>query len=163
MQAKVRASGQFSRAFTLVEVIAVMVVLAILAGVAIPRFFDYSDQARTAAARGTLGGVREGLANFFANEMVVNGLGAYPTLAELTTLGTVMQEALPENPYNNRFSVEAVGTLADAQNRVTTGATGWRYYVDNTATPPVAIFFANSTDTTTAPDGSGGFIDANDL
>ena len=163
MQANVWARGQCTRAFTLVEVIAVMVVLAILAGVAIPRFFDYSDEARTSAAQGTLGGVRSGLANFFANEMVVNGVGLYPTLVELTTLGTVMQEALPNNPYNDRSTVEAVGTLADAQNRVTTGVTGWRYYVDNTATPPVAIFFANTTDTTTAPDGAGGFIDANDL
>lgn len=163
MQANVWARGRCARAFTLVEVIAVMVVLAILAGVAIPRFFDYSDQARTSALQGTLGGVRGGLANFFANEMVVNGAGLYPTLAELTTLGTVMQEALPNNPYNDRATVEAVPTLADANSRVNTGVTGWRYYVDNTATPPIAIFYANTNDTTTAPDGSGGFLDAHEL
>ena len=29
--------------------------------------------------------------------------------------------------------------------------------------PPVAIFYANSTDATTASDGSGGTLDANDL
>ena len=163
MQANVWARGRCARAFTLVEVIAVMVVLAILAGVAIPRFFDYSDKARTSATQGTLGGVRGGLANFFANEMVVNGAGLYPTLAELTTLGTVMQEALPNNPYNDRSTVEAVPTLADANSRVNTGVTGWRYYVDNTATPPIAIFYANTNDTTTAPDGSGGFLDAHEL
>lgn len=151
------------RGFTLVEVIAVMVVLAILAGVAIPKFFDYSTEARTSSVQGTLGGVRSGLANFFANEMVTGSAGAYPTLAELNTLGTVMQEAIPTNPYNNLGTVEAVGTLADAQNRVTTGTSGWRYFVDNTATPPVAIFFCNDTTTTTVPDGSGGFVDANDL
>ena len=41
------------RAFTLVELIAVIVVLAILAGVAVPRYFDYRERAwvaRTAAS-----------------------------------------------------------------------------------------------------------------
>jgi prepilin-type N-terminal cleavage/methylation domain-containing protein len=37
------------RAFTLVELIAVIVVLAILAAVAVPRYFDYRDRAQTAA------------------------------------------------------------------------------------------------------------------
>jgi prepilin-type N-terminal cleavage/methylation domain-containing protein len=150
------------RGFTLVEVIAVMVVLAILAGVAIPKFFDYSAQARASATQGTVGGVRAGIANFFANESVT-GTAAYPTLVELTTIGTVMQEQIPANPYNNLSTVEAVGLLADAQNRVVTGTSGWRYYVDNTATPPVAIFYANDSTTTTVPDGSGGFLDANEL
>ena len=152
-----------SRAFTLVEVIAVMVVLAILAGVAIPKFFDYSDEARSSALQGTLGGVRSGLANYFANEMITNGLGAYPVLADLNTVGTVMQEAIPANPYNDRSTVETVALLVDAQNRVVTGTSGWRYYVDNTANPPVKIFYCNDTTTTTVPDGSGGFINANDL
>ena len=113
--------------------------------------------------QGTLGGVRSGLANHFANEMITNGVGAYPTLGELNTVGTVMQEVIPANPYNDRSTVEAVPTLADANSRVNTGVTGWRYYVDNAATPPIAIFYANTNDTTTAPDGSGGFLDAHEL
>lgn len=40
--------------FTLVELIAVIVVLSILAAVAVPRYFDYSTRARTAAAASTL-------------------------------------------------------------------------------------------------------------
>jgi len=36
-------------AFTLIELIAVLVVLAVLAGVAIPRYFDFSQRARAAA------------------------------------------------------------------------------------------------------------------
>lgn len=41
-------------AFTLVELIAVIVVLAILAGVAIPKYFDYSTRARASALSGSL-------------------------------------------------------------------------------------------------------------
>ena len=74
-----------------------------------------------------------------------------------------MQEAIPANPYNDQSTVETVATLVDAQNRVVTGTSGWRYYVDNTATPPVKIFYCNDATTTRVSDGAGGFVDANDL
>lgn len=41
-------------AFTVVELIVVIVVLAILAGVAIPKYFDYSTRARASALSGSL-------------------------------------------------------------------------------------------------------------
>ena len=50
--------------FTLIELMAVVLILAILAGVALPKFFDYQTQAREAGCKGTLGGVRAGIANF---------------------------------------------------------------------------------------------------
>jgi prepilin-type N-terminal cleavage/methylation domain-containing protein len=43
------ARSRVTRAFTLVELIAVIVVLAILAGVAVPRYFDYSTRTRGTA------------------------------------------------------------------------------------------------------------------
>ncbi len=66
--------------FTLIELMAVVLILAILAGVALPRFFDYQDRARVAACKGILGGVRAGVANYYANEAVVNSKAGYPTL-----------------------------------------------------------------------------------
>ncbi len=56
--------------FTLIELMAVVLILAILAGVALPRFFDYQARAREAACKGTLGGVRAGIANWYANEAI---------------------------------------------------------------------------------------------
>ncbi len=151
-------------AFSLIELIAVMVVLAILAGVAAPRFFNYSDQAKSSSLQGTLGGVRSGIASFYANS-AFNGTPAYPTFAELTTVGTVMQEPIPTNPYNGLNAVRQVTSQADADNRATAQTTqyGWCYFVDNSAEPPVAVFWANTEDETTEEDASGNPITANDM
>jgi len=50
------------RSFTLIELMAVVVVLAILVGVAVPRFLDHSARARRAAMTSTIAAVQEGLA-----------------------------------------------------------------------------------------------------
>ena len=123
------------RAFTLVELIVVIVVLAILAGVAIPKYIDYSANAKSAATRGVLGGVRSAIANFYANS-AVSGTPTWPTLVQMQTVGTVMQEALPANPYNNSAAIAAATWAATPP---TSGANGWNY--DAT----VGKFWANST------------------
>ncbi|MHC4217355.1 MAG: prepilin-type N-terminal cleavage/methylation domain-containing protein [Planctomycetota bacterium] len=50
-------------AFTLIELLAVVMILAILAGIAIPRFRDYSDRARHDVMAAVVGGVQEALAS----------------------------------------------------------------------------------------------------
>ncbi len=150
------------RAFTLIELIAVLVVLAVLSGVALPKYFDYSARAKSSALQGGLGGVRSAMANFFSNS-VVEGTTAYPTLVELTTAGTVLMDEMPVNPYNGLSNVIAATSVEAAARTVSGTAAGWRYYVDNSADPPVAIFFANCDDETKVSDGSGGFKTANEL
>lgn len=132
------------KGFTLIELIAVVVILAILVGVALPRYFDYAAQAREAATKGTLGGVRAGIANFLANEVITNGAPLYPTLVQLTTLGTVMQEAIPDNPYNDVNTVVAATSIQAAARTVVAGGAGWAYYVDNASSPPAYTFYANT-------------------
>jgi type II secretory pathway pseudopilin PulG len=150
------------RGFTLVEIFGFLVILAILAGVTVPRFFDFSDRAKTASAQTTLGAIRTGLANHYADKAGA-GKPAYPTLAELVKPGTVIKEPIPVNPFNGLGTVEAVKSLKDAQNRVATGTSGWRYFVDNTADPPVAIFYPNSDEPTIISDGEGGLLPASRL
>ncbi len=149
------------KAFTLIELIAVLVVLAILSGVALPKYFDYTDRARSSAVQGTLGGVRTAMVNFYADSSI-SGTAAYPTLVQLTTNGTVMLEQIPINPYNGLSNVTAAAS-GDASSRTVAGTAGWRYYVDNSATPPVAVFYCNASDDTQVADGAGGFETANDL
>ncbi len=51
------------RAFTLIELVAVMVVLAILSAVAIPRYFDYADQAKESADIASINDIGIALSN----------------------------------------------------------------------------------------------------
>ena len=129
------------RGFTLVELIVVIVVLAVLVGVALPKYFDYAGDARTAATEGTLGGVRAAVQNYFMNS-TITGAAVYPALADLSN-GNVMQEAIPVNPYDDDATVNAA-TEVQADARTLTGTGGWAYYTNGT---DKVIFYAN-TDTT---------------
>lgn len=134
------------KGFTLIELMAVVLILAILAGVALPKFFNYSAQAKVASCKGALGGMRAGIANFYADQVITIGTAAYPTLAQLTTITTVMQEALPANPYNNLNTVKVAtaGEWAARTAPVAAGAGGWAYYVDNALVPPASGIYANT-------------------
>lgn len=65
--------------FTLIELVAVLVILALLGAMAVPRFVDVSSQALTAAQNGSLAGVRSGHA------MSIADLRRLPTVTELAT------------------------------------------------------------------------------
>lgn len=123
--------------FTLIELIAVIVVLAILAGVALPKYFDYAARAKESATKGVLGGVRAGMANFYANS-ALSGTAAYPTFAQLGTLGTVMQESIPDNPYNDLATLQDKDGLWVFGAAPTDDTTGWCYDETN------GKFWANS-------------------
>ena len=125
MKTRGRNTGVVRSAFTLIELIAVIVVLAILAGVAVPKYFDYSTKAKESAAKATLGATRSAMANFYANEALTNGSAAYPSLVELQTVGTVLEQPLPANPYNNSSTVQ--GATWNASAPPVSGTAGWNY------------------------------------
>ncbi len=52
--------------FTLIELIMVIVLLGLLAVVAIPKYYDLQSDAKAAAEKGVVGGVRSGIYTYFA-------------------------------------------------------------------------------------------------
>jgi type II secretion system protein G len=74
------------RAFTLVELIAVIVVLAILAAVAVPRYFDYRRQAETTELVATWKTLAQAVRSYKID------LGAWPNGLRYLTTNTVPAE-----------------------------------------------------------------------
>ena len=155
--------SRLSRAFTFIEVAVVIIIIGILAAIVVPRFGNVTDEARSAATQGTLGSVRASIAGFRTSRLLAGG-APFPTLAELNASGTVLEQAVPANPFTGVVGVQLV-SANDAAARVVSGATqyGWNYYVDNAATPPVAIFYANCENNTTVTAPSGAAMKANEL
>ena len=56
------------KGFTLIELVMIIVILGILSAVAIPKFFDIQTKAKESAEKGVLGGVRAGIATYYANK-----------------------------------------------------------------------------------------------
>lgn len=156
-----RRASILRRAFTLLEVMIVVVILGILAAIVVPQFSSATDDAKASALRSGLAGVRASIAGYRANAILA-GTDPYPTLAQLTAEGTVLQGGLPENPYNKRTGVQSVSRAqADARTVVNEPTVGWNYFVDNASNPPLAIFYANSDDSA-GRDASDNDITANE-
>ncbi|MDF1808629.1 MAG: type II secretion system protein [Phycisphaerales bacterium] len=151
-----------NNAFTLIEVLIVVVILGILSAVAIPKFATASEDAKSSAVQSVVAGVRSSIATY-RTSAVIQGNSPYPTLSQLGD-GSVLKFDLPTNPYSGVGSVQAVNqTQALARSVVNPTTAGWNYYVNNASTPPVAIFYSNNSDTTSVSNGSGGTKTANEL
>lgn len=113
--------------FTLIELVIIIVVLGILAAVAIPKYQDITGEAKEAAARGALGGIRSGITIFYANQAVTTGTATWPTVSELETSGTVMAQVMPKNPF--QLSASAPDSLVTGVTKGTIVGVrgGWAY------------------------------------
>lgn len=77
---------KFSRAFTVIELIFVIVVLGILAAVALPKFAATREIADIAKGRGDVATIRTAIANERQSRVIL-GTPSYPTAAELDAGG----------------------------------------------------------------------------
>jgi len=116
------------RGFTLIELVIIIVVLGILAAVAIPKYQDITSEAKEASARAALGGLRSAITIYYANQAVTTGTAVWPTLAQLSTYGTVMAQGIPQNPYQAPTNApDSICTGVTRGVLVAGGRGGWCY------------------------------------
>jgi prepilin-type N-terminal cleavage/methylation domain-containing protein len=105
--------------FTLVELVVVIMILGILAGVAAPKFLNTSGAATEASVKQTLAVVRSAIEMHAAQ----NG-GNFPSQASdaafKAALAPYIRGTFPASPVGTQTNTVTFGTTAD-------GASGWMY------------------------------------
>lgn len=126
-------------AFTLVEILIVVVIMAILAATIIPQFTDSATDAKRSTALMNLATLRSQIEIYKGQH---DGVKPSATLIELTqttnragTAGTGANfpygpylRELPENPISKLQTVKTVANNPAAAGDVTSGGGGWLYH-----------------------------------
>lgn len=121
------------RGFTLIELIVVMAIVALLASIAAPRYFNSLQKSRETALRSSLATMRDAIDQFAADK------GRYPdSLEELATARYIRE--IPEDPLSgSRESwvalppppdLQASGQLYDVRSGAAGRAGDGRLYAD---------------------------------
>lgn len=110
------------KAFTLIELVVVIVILGIIASIAVPRFYNLQVQAKRSTTSAILGSVRQTIQAFsYARFVETGNRNIFPSLTVLDTDTEILEFGngkFPENPYNNSVSVR------DADNEWNENAVG---------------------------------------
>ena len=102
------------KGFTLIELLMVIMVIAILIGIALPRFRGLVEEGNIAKAKGELRTLQTAVESYYMHNSNV-----YPTaLSQLTTQTPQIVASLPKDPFNG-----------EADYTYDVGGTSSKYYV----------------------------------
>lgn len=114
MKLVIHSSRRAERAFTLVEMLLVLVILATLAAIVIPKFAGRSEQAKTTAAKTQIFSFETALDQFEVDN------GYYPKSGDLNALleqpgdapgwkGPYLKKGVPPDPWGNAYVYDCPG------------------------------------------------------
>lgn len=128
------------KGFTLMEIIAVLVILGVLAAIAIPKYMGLQDEARKKAGQGQIAEVKGRLTQSLASYMLVNNGAQPPNGAALVTYtNTLITNSCPVSAVTEGdFEFSCTGgagttktvtiTVSQVQGTAVTGVTGTYSY-----------------------------------
>ncbi len=135
--------------FTLIELIIVIVILGILAGVSIPKYQDITSSAKRESTNGALGGLRTAISVWRSGNIVRMGSSVWPPLDSMNTIGSVVLQAIPQNPYQHSTNAPDSIVLGVTKGVIVGTRGGWAYK------PSTGEIWAN-TSTTISGTGCAG-------
>ena len=110
-----------ARGFTLLELLVVVVIIGLLAGLVAPRYFDSVSKSKTKVARAQIESLDKALDQYRLDigsyPSAEQGLGALNTqpAGVLGWQGPYLKKAVPADPWNNGYTyiLQASGTTVD--------------------------------------------------
>jgi general secretion pathway protein G len=118
-QRAARLGRRRAEGFTLLELLVVIVIIGMLAGLVAPRYFDQVSKSNTKIAKAQIESLEQALDQYRLD------VGAYPTteqgLAALNTkpqslekwAGPYLKKAVPADPWGNRYLYKSPGDHGD--------------------------------------------------
>ncbi|MHA6475980.1 pilin [Stutzerimonas sp. KH-1] len=144
--------------FTMIELIMVIVILGILAAFALPRFADFSGDARASTVQGIAGSLRSASSIAHAAQLAAGDSGADPVTlegVEITMVGgypTANDEGIVAAAQVDGVDVSAGAATAGASITFTPSGGGTTCQVTYTAANPSATTEAERVARVTVPD-----------